>query len=218
MALSLLAKLKIKSGMTLITLHAPNDFAKKLQISDNDVKITVKAKSYDQIHWFVLNRTQMESELANVMDLLKEPIICWIYYPKKTSSIQTDLTRDKGWDKLLKYEKLKWISLVSFNETWSTFGMRVKTPDNEKNESVKKVREIFDYIDVNKKTVTLPPDFALALQKKSKAEEFFETLSFTNRKEYVEWIITAKREETRKQRVENSIKKLLEKRKNPSSS
>jgi hypothetical protein len=57
-------------------------------------------------------------------------VICWIHYPKGSSGIQTDLTRDKGWENLLK-ENLHWLSLISFNETWSAFGMRLKTEADE---------------------------------------------------------------------------------------
>lgn len=68
------------------------------------------------------------------MGLLKDDVVCWIYYPKGTSKIQTDLTRDKGWEALLKHNHLQWISLISFNDTWSAFGMRLKTEaDKRKN-------------------------------------------------------------------------------------
>jgi hypothetical protein len=54
---------------------------------------------------------------------LKPESMLWIAFPKGTSKIQTDLTRDKGWDELQKLD-LKWINLVSINETWSAFSMR----------------------------------------------------------------------------------------------
>jgi len=47
----------------------------------------------------------------------------WISFPKGTSKIQTDLTRDKGWEGTQKLD-LKWINLVSVNETWSAFALR----------------------------------------------------------------------------------------------
>lgn len=47
----------------------------------------------------------------------------WISFPKVTSKIQTDLTRDKGWDILQKLD-LKWVNLVSVNDTWSAFALR----------------------------------------------------------------------------------------------
>ena len=40
----------------------------------------------------------------------------WICYPKGSSKIQTDLTRDKGWQPLDGGD-LMWLSLVSIDET-----------------------------------------------------------------------------------------------------
>jgi hypothetical protein len=54
---------------------------------------------------------------------LKPESMLWITFPKGTSKIQTDLTRDKGWDEVQKLD-LKWINLVSINETWSAFSLR----------------------------------------------------------------------------------------------
>lgn len=45
------------------------------------------------------------------------------HLPKGSSKIQTDLTRDKGWGEVQKLS-LKWINLVSIDETWSAFSMR----------------------------------------------------------------------------------------------
>ncbi len=216
MALSISAKLKIKKGMTLMVLNVPKDFAEKLLVDIHEVNISVNTKNYNQVHWFVSNQAQMEKELEQVFGMLKADVICWIYFPKKTSTLQTDLTRDKGWEKLLKYKMLKWISLVSFDETWSTFGMQLKNKEDEKRAPEKKIRDIFSYIDTVKKKVEIPDDLALALQKNQTARDFFETLSFSNKKEYVEWIVTAKKEETRNKRIDNSIQKLVENLKNPS--
>ena len=43
----------------------------------------------------------MEKQMSKVMKLLKPGVIVWVYYPKGTSKLQTDLNRDKGWDCLL---------------------------------------------------------------------------------------------------------------------
>jgi hypothetical protein len=142
-------------------------------------------------------------------------VICWIYYPKGTSKIQTDLTRDKGWDALLKHNHLQWVNLVSFNDTWSAFGMRLKTEADKKKETKPKERLIFNYIDAVKKTIRLPDDFSKTLDKSKKEKEFFNTLSFTNKKEYVEWIVNAKRDETRATRVREAIERLGKAWKNP---
>ncbi len=213
---SIVQKLKIKEGFTLLSVSAPKDFSKGLGALPAGVSVSVSAKKYDQVHWFVLNKTQLENELSSVLKLVKENMICWIYYPKGTSKIQTDLTRDKGWDALLKHnDTLTWISLISFDETWSVFGFRLKTEADKKKATQPKEREIFKYVDAKTKTIHLPDDFKTALQKNKKVEDFFCILSFTNKKEYIEWILTAKREETRKQRIKESIEKLGKEWKNP---
>ena len=215
MASSVADKLKIKSGYTLLVLGAPSNFKSNLDGLPTGVKISPDAKDYQQIHWFVKDRKQMEKELGKVLKLLKEDDLCWIYYPKGTSGIQTDLTRDKGWDELLKHDELQWISLISFDDTWSTFAFRLKTEQDKKKESKPKERPIFQYIDAAKKIIRLPEDFEKALKKSKKANEFLQSLSFTNKKEYVEWIVTAKREETRKERVSGSVERLEKGWKNP---
>lgn len=211
---TLTQKLKIKEGYTLLTINAPADFQKALAPLPPGVKISTSAKKYNQVHWFVKNKAEMEKELNDVLKLVRDDVTCWIYYPKGTSKIQTDLTRDKGWDALLKHD-FQWLSLISFNDTWSAFAMRSKTDADKKKEAKPKEREIFNYIDAEKKIVTLPDDLANVLKKNKKAHEFFQTLSFTNKKEYVEWVVTAKREETRKERIQGAIERLQKGWKNP---
>jgi hypothetical protein len=216
MALSTAQKLKIKEGTKLLSLNAPDNFKKQLSPLPPTVKITDKTDSFDQIHWFVKDRAQMEKQLPKVMKLLQADVICWIYYPKGTSKIQTDLTRDKGWDELLKHKNLQWINLVSFDDTWSAFGFRKQNEtDKKKAEKPKAQREIFNWVDPVKKTIKLPVELETALKKDKKATAFFDSLSFTNKKEYVEWIVSAKREGTKKERVAGTVERLQKEWKNP---
>ncbi|MFI5186274.1 MAG: YdeI/OmpD-associated family protein [Chitinophagales bacterium] len=215
MANSTAQKLKIKEGFSLLTINAPAEFKKNIGDLPAGVKISAGAKNCNQVHWFVMNKTQMDKELYKVLKLVKDDVILWIYYPKGTSKIQTDLTRDKGWDSLLKHDELTWISLISFDDTWSTFGSRLKTNADKKREKKPKERPIFDYVDPKTKTVRLPDNLATAFKENKKPEEFFNSLSFTNKKEYIEWIITAKREETRNERVNGTVERLGKGWKNP---
>ena len=145
---SIAQKLKIKEGFTLLSVSAPKDFAKGLGVLPAGVTVSASVKKFDQVHWFVLNKVQLENELDGVLELVKKNMICWIYYPKETSKIQTNLTRDKGWDSLLKHsDTLTWISLISFDETWSVFGFRLKTEADKKKAPQPKEREIFKYVD-----------------------------------------------------------------------
>ncbi len=217
MATSISDKLRIKPKNTLLTLNAPPDFKKGLKDLPAGVKITDSGKVYDQVHWFVRNMAQLEKELSRVMKLVKPDVFVWIYYPKGTSGIQTDLTRDKGWDCLMKEgDKLAWINLFSFDDTWSIFGLRAKTEADRKKEAKGPVkREIFNWVNPATKEVKLPDDVAAALKKNKKEAAFFETLSFTNKKEYLEWIVTAKQEKTRTDRINGTMERLGKKWKNP---
>jgi hypothetical protein len=80
--------------------------------------------------------------MSKVMKLVKPEVIIWVYYPKLSSRIQTDLTRDKGWDCLLaERDKLTRINLISLNDTWSVFGFRAKTEADKKKEAKGKPEE-----------------------------------------------------------------------------
>jgi len=217
MANTISDKLKIKTGYTLLTLNEPSGFQKGLNGLPKGVKVIESGKDYNQVHWFVLSRAQLEKEMSKVMKLVKPEVTVWVYYPKGTSKVQTDLTRDKGWDCLLaEGDKLAWISLISFDDTWSVFGFRAKTEADKKKEAKpKEEREIFKWVNPQTKEVNLPDDLASALKKNKKASDYFNTLSFTNKKEFIEWIVTAKREETRKERVDGTIERLGKSWKNP---
>lgn len=217
MATSISDKLKIKPQFSLLTINAPANFKKGLLGLPAGIKITDTGKNYDQVHWFVFNRPQMEKEMSKVMKLVKPEVIVWVYYPKGTSKLQTDLTRDKGWDCLLaEGDKLTWISLISFDDTWSVFGFRAKNEADKKKEAKPKVeREIFNWVNPQTKEVRLPDDLISAFKKNKKEAALFQTLAFSHKKEYVEWIVTAKREETRNERIKGTIERLAKDWKNP---
>lgn len=68
--------------------------------------------------------------------------------------------------------------------------------------------EIVMQRDTAPRVVEVPPDLKRALAGSKKAKELFDKLSYTHQREYVRWITDAKREETRKGRIERSIEML----------
>lgn len=79
---------------------------------------------------------------------------------------------------------------------------------------------LFEAIDNNRKglklivtkdkTIVTPKDVVKQF-KKAKILTYFDSLAFSHRKEYVQWIDSAKKEETRTKRIEQAIEKLQEK-------
>jgi len=61
-----------------------------------------------------------------------------------------------------------------------------------------------------KKELVVPDYLSAALKKNKKACETFENFSYSHKKEYVEWLTEAKREETREKRLETTVAWLAE--------
>lgn len=60
------------------------------------------------------------------------------------------------------------------------------------------------------RVVKVPEDFALALAGNEKAGQAFEMLSYSHKREYIEWIGDAKKIETRQRRIAKAIEKLTD--------
>ena len=118
---TLAKKLKLKPGSNAAVVHAPDGYLNSLQ-HDAAISPSLRGK-YDWIQIFVKNKAELDALSPKATRALKPESMLWITFPKGTSKIQTDLTRDKGWDKVQKLG-LKWINLVSIDETWSAFSMR----------------------------------------------------------------------------------------------
>jgi hypothetical protein len=69
--------------------------------------------------------------------------------------------------------------------------------------------------DIEPRMVEVPEDMKQLLHDYPKAEAIFQKLSYTHKKEYVQWISGAKKQETRQKRLEETIEMLLKKVKEP---
>ena len=114
-------KLKLKPGFKAAVIHAPEGYLDILQ-HDAEISLSLRGK-YDWVQIFVKNKAELDVLSPKAAQALKPESMLWITFPKGSSKIQTDLTRDKGWDEVQKLG-LKWINLVSIDETWSAFSMR----------------------------------------------------------------------------------------------
>ncbi len=70
--------------------------------------------------------------------------------------------------------------------------------------------------DTEERVVEVPKALQDLLDAHPSAKSFYESLSYTNRKEYARWIADAKREATRLSRLEKTLDKLQNGLKNPS--
>ena len=63
--------------------------------------------------------------------------------------------------------------------------------------------------------VEIPADLDVLFKKNKEAGILFNKLSYTHKKEYVEWITSAKKDETRRKRLEKTIEMLINDTKHP---
>jgi uncharacterized protein YdeI (YjbR/CyaY-like superfamily) len=122
-----------------------------------------------------------------------------------------------SWDEVAKYG-LRIVAAAAIDDTWTALRFRpeaqVKTSDG-RNEAVRQ-NEYSAYIDVDNKQIKLPPLIADALKTEPEAMDFYQQLSYSNKKEYVLWILTAKQDKTRDERLAKLVEKLNDGKKNPS--
>jgi hypothetical protein len=118
---ALAKKMKLKSGLKAAVINAPDSYVEMLK-HDTALSPTLRGK-FDWIQIFVRTRAELDALAPKAAKALRPESILWISFPKGSSRIQTDLTRDRGWESLQSLD-LKWITLVSVNETWSAFALR----------------------------------------------------------------------------------------------
>jgi hypothetical protein len=125
-------KLKLKPGQHAAIVQAPEGYVDSLRPLPENVDIADQLEgTFDWVQLFVKNQAELDGLLSLVVAALKPESMLWISFPKGTSKIQTDLTRDRGWDAVQQAD-LKWLSLVSVNETWSAFALRPYKPGEER--------------------------------------------------------------------------------------
>ncbi|MBO9700759.1 MAG: YdeI/OmpD-associated family protein [Sporocytophaga sp.] len=201
-------KLGIKNDFKVLVINQPDNLKDLLlPLPENAEQIKKAGKqTADAVLLFASNISDLNKHFENLKNAVKPNGLVWIAYPKGTSKIKTDISRDKGWEVVNK-AGLTGVSLISLDDMWSA--MRFKPLEEIKNKAKRANAEEDQYIDLVKRVVTVPDDLKKLLNKNKAAKATFENLSFTHKKEFVLWIISAKKEETRTKRLEQALEKLL---------
>src|SRR5437868_6577997 len=98
---ALAKKMKLKPEQRIALVNAPEGYVKELSPLPNGVELAEKLQGkFDWIQLFVKTEAELAMQLPKVVHALKPEGMLWISFPKGSSKIQTDLTRDKGWDAL----------------------------------------------------------------------------------------------------------------------
>ena len=117
-------KLQVKKGYKVNIINAPYNYKLKFENLPDGTKITKRLSSdLDLLLFFVKNSDDLEKNIINLKTSLKDNTIFWIAYPKKSSGIKSDLSRDTLVQEMIRHN-YEGVSLVSIDNTWSA--MRLK--------------------------------------------------------------------------------------------
>jgi hypothetical protein len=199
-------KLQLKPEQRLLLLNAPEPIVSILSAEGYHVTNETNLQHvgvFNAVQLFVRNTDELNDFIPEVVPVLKPNTLLWIAYPKKSSGVKTDISRDTGWGtvKALGYEMTR---LVSLDDTWSS--ARCKHISERSKPS--KFGVDLPGIDRKAKIVVLPKEMHEAL-KGAGVLDVFTSLSFSHRREYAVSVIEAKRAETRAKRIKKIIEQLM---------
>jgi len=214
---TVLEKLQLKDEKNLLIQGLPSAIEKqfaKLTYAKN-VTPLLKSRKVDFALVFAISQQQLNNVLCEVIPALHEDSKLWVAYPKTTSKIVSDLNRDCSWDCLTKKE-YESVRMVALDHVWSAIRFKRTEKIPNRSRAFSEVKSLEMGVDFEKRLVVAPVELERLFTKHEEAKEFFSYLSFTNQKEYVNWIQGAKKEETKQRRLETALEKLLAGKKNPS--
>jgi len=230
MSQTLLEKLAYKDEKNLLIQGLPSAIEKqfaKLAFAKNLTPL-LKIRRIDFALVFAVNEQQLGNIVREVLPALQPDGKFWVAYPKIASKIATTLNRDCSWTCItgFGYESVREVPL---DHVWTA--IRFKRADTTISTLAKAavrdavletagiapsgIAPVGRTIHPPARAIHPPADFAKELRRSKIASHFFEELSLTDQKEYVIWISSAKKEETRSRRLGQAIDKLIAGKKNP---
>ncbi|HLL55867.1 MAG TPA: hypothetical protein VK447_20055 [Myxococcaceae bacterium] len=117
-------KLLLKPRTVLVALNAPDNYLELLGPLPEGCAVQTQLQGKAEcVHLFVRTRAELKKSMAALKKALQPNTLLWISYPKKSSKVETDLSRDQGWEPVID-AGLEGVTLVSVDGVWSA--MRFK--------------------------------------------------------------------------------------------
>jgi hypothetical protein len=122
-------KLNLKPGMRLVVLNAPEGFLDELAWLPQGAEVTdvldADQAPADAVLLFAVSQAELGRFVPEVLSALPYDGLLWIAYPKRKSSIPSDLSRDQGWG-TLEEAGLQPVASIAIDPTWSAVRFRPK--------------------------------------------------------------------------------------------
>jgi Protein of unknown function (DUF3052) len=117
-------KLQIGPGSRVLVLNAPTGYRDRLRPLPEGAAIDEESgEGFDVVHLFVRDSAELDRHAGRALSSVREGGVLWISYPKHSSKVETDLTRDVGWE-TVKGAGLRPVAQVSVDDIWSALRFR----------------------------------------------------------------------------------------------
>lgn len=208
----LLDKLLVKDEKSLLIQGLPSSIEKqfaKLSYAKN-VTPLLKSRKVDFVLIFAINSGQLINIMKDVMPALHTNSKVWISFPKPTSKIVSNLNREANWEPFLQLG-FETVEQVELDHMW----VATRFKRNEELAVADAIEIAAKIAPVEQKLVVAPLELEKIFAKHIKAKEIFSALPIHNQKEYVQWIVNAKRYDTKQKRLDTVVEKLMSGKKTP---
>jgi hypothetical protein len=121
---SIAKKLGLKPGMRGLVVAAPSGYMKSLAPLPEGVAVSENiGGTNDFIQFFATRKSEIEKSARKLLHSSAPGALVWITYPKKTSGVDSDLSREEVWSAM---EGTGWhpVSQIAIDDVWSALRFR----------------------------------------------------------------------------------------------
>jgi predicted SnoaL-like aldol condensation-catalyzing enzyme len=121
---SVVKKLGLKQGMRALVLGAPSGYTDCLCPLPPGVAVSNRQEgAHEFVQFFATKRSEIAKSAKKVLQSAAPGALVWITYPKKTSGVNSDLSREAVWAAM---ERTGWrpVSQIAIDDVWSALRFR----------------------------------------------------------------------------------------------
>lgn len=121
---SIVKKLGLKQGMRALVLGAPSGYLRSLAPLPDRVEVSQSLGStHEFVQFFAIKKSDIAKSAKKLLQSASPGALVWITYPKKTSGVDSDLSRESVWAAM---GGTGWrpVSQIAIDEVWSALRFR----------------------------------------------------------------------------------------------
>jgi hypothetical protein len=121
---SIVKKLGLKPGMRALVIGAPSGYMDSLAPLPDRLEVSQNLGStHEFVQFFATKKSDIAKSAKQLLPSAAPGALVWITYPKKTSGVDSDLSREEVWAAM---EGTGWrpVAQIAIDEVWSALRFR----------------------------------------------------------------------------------------------